>query len=319
MQIFTQSLIFISGLFILVISSNYLIQVSVKLAQLFRLTMLFIGAVLIAFGTSAPEAGVGIIAAIRNLKGIALGNIIGSNIANIGLIIGLCAFIRPIAVAKNIFKREAPLMLLATLLFYGLGYDLNISRFDGLALLFLFFIFCFLSYRGAKQSFDDREINDFTFNPFIGKMRSKGAAIILAAITLAGVVWGADIMVRSGSRLAVILGVPTWIIGITVFAVGTSLPELVTSLGAAFRGVSAISVGNIVGSNIFNLLFVMGVVALIRPFAIDQSLFSFEMPLLLLFTFVFFTVMRLGYKIKRWEGMFLFAGYIIFLFFLLRR
>jgi cation:H+ antiporter len=304
------------GLALLIASSGWLIQASVKLAQLLRLSMLFIGAVIIAFGTSAPEAGVGIVAAIRDSKGIALGNIIGSNIANIGLIIGLCAFIRPIHVKKHVFRLEAPLMLLSVILFYLLAGDFIISRLDGLLFLVLFLIFCFFSYRNSKKVLDNSEVNDFTFNPLINKIKTRRAVIAFVLAAIAGVVVGADLMVRSGSQLAVIFGVPAWIIGITVFAVGTSLPELVTSLNATVKGISTISVGNVVGSNIFNLLFVLGVVALIRPIEVGSQLFLYELPVLLVFTFVFFTVMRLGYTIRRLEGVILFLGYIAFLWFL---
>ncbi len=316
-EILLNLLIFCVGLAFLIVSSGWLIQSSVKFANFVRLTPLFIGAVLIAFGTSAPEAGVGIMAAIRNHKGIALGNIIGSNIANIGLIIGLCALIKPLKVQKTIFKREIPIMLFATVLFYVLAMDLVLSRIDGMIFVALFIIFCILSYLGSKKSFDESEMSDFSFNKTIGKVKSRSGIIFIIAASLVGIVIGADIMVRTGSRLAEIFSVPAWIIGITVFAIGTSLPELVTSLTATFKKVSSISVGNIVGSNIFNIFFVLGVVAIIRPINIDPSLLRFELPVLLVFSIVFFTVMRLRYTISRLEGLLLFLGYIAFIVFLL--
>ena len=133
-------LLFIIGLIILVVSSNWLIQASVKLSLLSKLTPLFIGAVLVAIGTSAPEAGVGIMAALRNQKGLALGNILGSNIANIGLILGLCAIFRPIRVDKSIFKREVPFLLFSVFLFYFLSADLFLSRLDGLIFISVFIV-----------------------------------------------------------------------------------------------------------------------------------------------------------------------------------
>jgi cation:H+ antiporter len=316
-EILLNLLIFCAGLTFLIISSDWLIQSSVKFANFMHLTPLFIGAVLIAFGTSAPEAGVGIMAAIRNHKGIALGNIIGSNIANIGLIIGLCALIRPLKIQKAIFKREVPIMLLATVLFYVLASDLVLSRIDGIIFIVFFIVFCILSYRGAKKSFDESEMSNFTFSKIIKRIESRFAIIMIILASLAGIVIGADIMVRAGSRLAEIFSVPTWIIGITVFAIGTSLPELVTSLTATFKKVSSISVGNIVGSNIFNILFVLGIVAIIRPIDIAPSLLVFELPVLLVFSIVFFTVMRTGYTIRRLEGLVMFLGYIAFIVFLL--
>tara|TARA_B100000315_G_scaffold244102_1_gene268231 strand:+ start:989 stop:1945 length:957 start_codon:yes stop_codon:yes gene_type:complete len=312
-------IIFIVGLCLLILSSDWLVQSSVKVSSIFKLSPLFIGAVLIAFGTSAPEAGVGIMAALRNQKGIALGNIIGSNISNIGLIVGLCALIRPLEVTKDIFKREVPIMLISVVMFYFLSWDLLISRIDGLIFILLFIVFCFLSYKGSKQSFDDKELSNFTLNKTLKSLNSRLGLFSLILLSLAGIILGADLMVGSGSRIAKIFGVAPWIIGITVFAIGTSLPELFTSLTASLKKASSISVGNIVGSNIFNVLFVLGIVALIRPINVDPSLLKFELPVLLVFSFVFFTVMRLRYRIGRWEGLAMFFGYAAFIFFLLKK
>jgi cation:H+ antiporter len=319
MEIFLHIVVFLCGLALLVLSSDWLIQSSVKLAFLFKLTPLFIGLVLVAFGTSAPEAGVGIMAAIRGQKEIALGNIVGSNIANMGLIIGLCALILPLGVNKSILKRETPIMLFATLLLWLLSRDLLISRADGAIFILCFIIFLIISYRGAKRSFKAEEIDDFSFLKIFEKINTPFLAFCFAAFSLAGLIYGAYIMVDRGAKLADIFGVSPWIIGITVFAVGTSLPELVASLTASLKKVPSISVGNIVGSNIFNILFVLGIVALIRPIGIEAQAISFEMPILVIFTFVFFTVMRTGYKISRWEGLSLFVGYIVFLAVLFRR
>ena len=142
MEIISSILLFIIGLIILVISSNWLIQASVKLSLLFKLTPLFIGAVLVAIGTSAPEAGVGIMAALRNQKGLALGNILGTNIVNIGLILLLSAIFRPLKVANHMFKREVPFLLFSVFLFYFLSLDLLLSRLDGLIFISAFVIFC---------------------------------------------------------------------------------------------------------------------------------------------------------------------------------
>ena len=306
-------LLFIIGLIILVVSSNWLIQASVKLSLLFKLTPLFIGAVLVAIGTSAPEAGVGIMAALRNQKGLALGNIIGSNIANIGLILGLCAIFRPIRVDKSIFKREVPFLLFSVFLFYFLSADLLLSRFDGLIFIFVFVIFCFISYFGAKKAFDHDEIKNFKIKKSLDKFTTHRPVLFIVLLSLVGMVWGADVMIKGGVGLAKIFGLSPWIIGITVFALGTSLPELATSLTASIKRVPSISVGNIVGSNICNIFLVLGLVAIIRPINLDPLILNFEVPALIIFTLVFFTVMRTGYKISRSEGLIMFLGYLGFL------
>ncbi|MBN3041151.1 MAG: calcium/sodium antiporter [Candidatus Omnitrophica bacterium] len=305
--------LFLAGLGLLILSSDWLIQSSVKLSFMYRLSPLFIGAVLIAFGTSAPEAGVSIMASIRDQNDIALGNIIGSNIANIGLIVGLCAMLRPFRVSKSMFKRELPLMLLAVLLLFLLSLDKFISRIDGIMFLVLFLFFCIFAYKGARKEFDHNEMSDFTLSKVLKKINSPAAAFFIILLCLIGVIFAADVMVRSGSAIAEIFGVKPWIIGLTIFALGTSLPELVTSLNAVFKKAPTISIGNIVGSNIFNILFVLGIAALIRPIAISPSLLKFELPLLLIFSFALFTVMLTGFTIKRWEGLLLFVGYLFFL------
>ena len=258
--------IFLIGLCLLVLSSVWLIQGSVKLSILFKLSPLFIGLVLIAFGTSAPEAAIGIIAALRNQKGIALGNIIGSNISNIGLILGVCAMVAPLAVkSKSIFKNEIPIMLASVLLFYFLSCDLFISRIDGAVFIGSFIAFCFVSYKRAKKSFDYSEIESFKLKKFLQRMNSKILLFAIIFASLLAIVYAADLMVKSGANLAQVFGISPWIIGITVFAIGSSLPELSASLTASLRKVPSLSLGNIIGSNIFNVLFVLGIVALIRP------------------------------------------------------
>lgn len=317
-EIFFNICLLFVGIFILVLGSDWLVQGCVKVSFLCRLTPLFIGLVLIAFGTSIPEAGVGIMAAIRNQKAIALGNIVGSNIANIGLVLGLCALLRPLDVNKSLLRREMPLMLLSMVLLYVLSLDLVISRLDGLIFIFFFMVFCFVSYKGAKKSFDDKGVGDFKFKKQLEKMNSFPPALLVIILSLSGIIFGADLMVRGGVALARIFAVSPWIIGVTVFAIGTSLPELTTSLTASFKGIPSISLGNIIGSNIFNILFVLGIVTLIRPVELEPSILRFELPVMFCFSIVMFVVMKTGHKITRLEGLAIFLGYIIFLFFLLK-
>lgn len=320
MIILVNFLVFFAGLFLLIFSSDWLIQGSVKISRRFSLSPLFIGMVVVAFGTSAPEAGVGIMAALRDYKGIALGNIIGSNIANIALILGSCALIFPLKISsKAVFKRELPFMLGAVLLFYFLSLDGLISRIDGILFLVCFILFCLFSYKGAREIFDTAEIENFHFRNIFKKINNPGLTWGATLISLAGIVWGADLMVKGGSSLAYIWGVKPWLVGITIFAVGTSLPELAASLSAAVKKIPSLSVGNIIGSNIFNILLVLGLVALIRPIPVDASYLRFEYPALLLFSFGLYILMKTGNIISRKEGLALFIGYLIFIFFLLRR
>ncbi|MCP4653617.1 MAG: calcium/sodium antiporter [Candidatus Omnitrophica bacterium] len=312
------AIIFGTGLLVLIYSSDWFIQSSVRLSYLLKLSPLFIGLVIVAFGTSAPEGGVGIMAAIHNREGIALGNIIGSNIANIGLILGVCALISPLKVNKDALRRELPIMIAAVLLLFVLSFDLVLSRSDGLILLACFFAFLITSYKGAKEFFDPSEIEGFEFRAIFKKSNTIRVAFFISFLSLLGVVLGADLMVRGGANLAKYFGVSPWVIGITVFAIGTSLPELAASLVAAQKKMSSISVGNVVGSNIFNILLVLGVVACIRPIHIDASILRFELLVLLLFSVVAFVFMKTRHGIGRREGAIFFLGYLIFLIILFK-
>ncbi|OPX28189.1 MAG: hypothetical protein B1H08_06365 [Candidatus Omnitrophica bacterium 4484_171] len=312
--------IFVSGLILLIYSSGFLIQSSVKLSFLLRLAPLFIGIIIVAFGTSAPELAVGITAALKHQKAIALGNIVGSNISNIGLILGLCAIFMPLKINKDIFKKELPIMILSTALLYVFSLDRILSRIDGLVFVVLFIIFCFISFKSARTSEYHQEVAGFKFNKILKGINSKLLIGVFIFVSIILVIWGANLMVKSGVNIAHIFGISPWVIGITVFAVGTSLPELAASMAASVKKVSSIGVGNIVGSNIFNILLVLGAVSLIRPITIDtSSVLVFEMPALLLFNILLVIFMRTSFKISRIEGFILLASYVTFIIVLITK
>jgi len=312
--------IFVSGLILLIYSSGFLIQSSVKLSFLLRLAPLFIGIIIVAFGTSAPELAVGITAALKHQKAIALGNIVGSNISNIGLILGLCAIFMPLKINKDIFKKELPIMILSTALLYVFSLDRILSRIDGLVFVVLFIIFCFISFKSARTSEYHQEVAGFKFNKILKGINSKPLIGVFIFVSIILVIWGANLMVKSGVNIAHIFGISPWVIGITVFAVGTSLPELAASMAASVKKVSSIGVGNIVGSNIFNILLVLGAVSLIRPITIDtSSVLVFEMPALLLFNILLVIFMRTSFKISRIEGFILLASYVTFIIVLITK
>lgn len=307
---------FLAGLILLIISSDCLIQSSVKLSLFFRLTPLFIGLIVVALGTSAPEAGVGIMAAIRDQKSIALGNIVGSNIANIGLILGVCALCSPLKMNKKVFNLELPIMILAVILLYVLSLDLLLSRVDGVILIFCFIVFCFFSYNKAKNSFAENELEHFEFRKLFRKINSRPLIFGLTMISILGIIYGADLMVKGGVGIAGKFNISPWIIAITVFSVGTSLPELAASVTASFKKVPSISVGNVIGSNIFNILLVLGIIALIRPVPVRVSYLGFEYLALILFSLALFLFMETKYRMGRLEGFVLLLGYILFIVFL---
>ncbi len=308
--------IFIIGLILLILSSDFLIESSVKLASLFKLTPLFIGLILIAFGTSAPEAGVGIIAALKNRTEISLGNVIGSNITNIGLVLGICSLLRVLSVEKSFFKREFPFLLSSVVLLYILSLDSVLSRLDGILFLIIFAVFLLFSYIKSRDEYQ-RKTEEIELKKMFRNFVSKPLVCLIFLFSLLGVVWGADIMVNAGVRLAKNFKINTWVIAVSVFAIGTSLPELAASLSATVKKVHSISVGNIVGSNIFNILFILGIVSLIRPIKIDLSSLRFEFFWLFIFTLSLFLPKITQNKITRIQGGFLFLAYFYFLIFLI--
>lgn len=319
MEYLTGIFLFIVGLLFLTVSADWLIQFSVKFAKFFKLSPLFIGIILVAFGTSMPELAVSILASLKGEDGIALGNVVGSNIANIALILGICGLLMPVAVGKKIFKFEVPIMLVSTLLLYFFSIDLLISRFEACLLLLMFVIFLVVAYKNAHDKEESSEIDNFEFKKIIKNVDSKVVISLLAAASLVGVVIGANLMVKGGVKLAYLFGVSPWVVGLTVFAVGTSLPELAASISAVVKKVPSISVGNIVGSNIFNILLVVGVAALIKPIQIEQTVPLFEMPALIIFTLCLYIVIKTTYKVTRMEGLALLSGYIFFIAAIIKR
>ncbi|MFQ5681197.1 MAG: calcium/sodium antiporter [Candidatus Omnitrophota bacterium] len=312
------ALVLVCGLVVLVVSARWFIQGCVRACGIFRLTPLFIGLVLVAAGTSVPELAVGLTAVLKGQRGIALGNVLGSNVCNIGLILGLCAFFRPLSVDRGIFKREAPALILSLVLFYLLGRDLVIGRIDGALFILAFVVFCFVSYFGSRRSFDSAGTEEVRLSEWLQRLRTWPLVMLVILPSLAGVGLGAELMVRGGVSLARAFGVRPWIIAITVFALGTSLPELATSLTASFKKASDISVGNIIGSNIFNVLLVLGLVAVVRPITVEPSVLRFEFPFLFLLTVFLTALMRRRYRLGRREGLAMLLLYIGFLLTLVR-
>lgn len=303
-------LVLIFGLALLSYSSNYLIKTSVKLAYLLKLSTLFIGLIFVAFGTSLPEAAVSIVAVVKKYKDIALGTVVGSNIANIGLVLGISGLLRPLKVDVTLFKREIPIMLGSCALLYIFCLNGVISRLEGGVFLLGFVLFCIYSYKGSKFHKEDE---DFKLDGFLDKTKSKLFIIGLFSVSLLLLVLSANLMITTGVNLAKFFGVRPWIIAITIFAVGTSLPELAASITASLKKVSSISVGNVVGSNIFNVLLVLGLASMLRPIPIEQSTVRFELPLLIVFSIVVTLFMRLKNSLSRFQAAALFVFYLVFI------
>lgn len=261
-------ILLVAGFVLLVKGADIFVDGSVAIAQYFRIPSLIIGLTIVAFGTSAPEAAVSITAAVTGQNGIAVGNVIGSNLFNLLMVLGACALIKPCPVEPSVLRSEYPLSIIAVIAFIvltltGLGGSepLLLSRIDGVILLGLFAFFLISTIRKALRH---PVANDVSC-----KRISLPKGLLLSLAGLTGIIVGGQAVVNSASAIAASFGVSQTLIGLTIVAVGTSLPELVTSIAAALKGQTDIAVGNVIGSNLFNLLFVLSISVTIHPITVE--------------------------------------------------
>ena len=243
------------GFSMLVKGADWFVDGTSGMARKLGIPQLVVGLTIVAMGTSTPEAAVSITAALKNNAGIAIGNVIGSNILNILIILGVTAVITTVAIQKSTLYVEIPYMLVVTIALILMGLDGKVSRIEGILLWGMFLVYLAYLYYLAKKGKEEKEEVE----------ESIWKLIVSAILGGAIVVWGSDITVDAATKIAQILGMSERFIGLTIVALGTSLPELVTSVTAARKGNADIAIGNIVGSNIFNILFVIGTAALIIP------------------------------------------------------
>ncbi len=265
-----------------------------------------------AFGTSAPELVVSVGSAVSGQPGIALGNVVGSNIANVLLIVGVSAFILPIAIATRVVRWDVPLMIAVSLGFFAMALDGEITRFDGMVLLVGIFAYTWWQVREGRQT-PDRDAEKPAVAP------SRGLSAVLVLVGLAALWIGGRWFVAGSVSLARAWGLSELVIGLTVVAVGTSLPEAATSVVASFRGESDLAVGNIVGSNVFNVLAVMGASASMAPEAIQiaPTALRFDIPVMVAAGVVCLPIFFTGAVVARWEGAVLFGYYIAYVGFVI--
>lgn len=316
-------ILFVVGIILLIKGADYLVEGSSSLAKKWGVSTLVIGLTIVAFGTSMPELVVSITSALKGSGDIALGNIVGSNIANILLILGVSGIIRNLKVQRSTIWKEIPFSLLAAIVLLIFANTLildkitlsNIFRFEGLILLLFFIIFLYyvfeLAQRGKSTVMDEKiEI----------KRHSGTTVFLMIAGGLTALYFGGKWTVEGAVSLARLFGLSEYFIGLTIVAVGTSLPELFTSVMAVRKGDANLAVGNVVGSNIFNIFLVLGVTAVIFP--INLPLFA-NIDLLVLFaaTLLLFLFMFVGRKheLERWQGILFVLLYIAYVIFLIRR
>ena len=300
------------GSMLLVKGGDWTVDAAVFVAQRFGISQLVIGFTILAFGTSLPELIVSILSNLRGSPGIAVGNVLGSNIANIAFIIGFVAIASPLVKKSKAIARDLVFMLLVTVMFAGLLVYGYIGYLAGAGMLVLLFGYIFYQYYAATHGGDLPEEEDEEEAP---TFKTMGRALIFLLLGLFAIAIGAEFLVRGASIGALAIGVPESVIALSLIAFGTSLPELSTSLIAAKKGHSDMVFGNIIGSNVFNILMIMGVASLVRP--ISSSMFAaqlvnFDVWVTLAVSVVFAALLFTRKSIGRYTGMAMFAGYILY-------
>lgn len=309
----------VGGIGALYFGAEWMVRGAARIAREFGVRPIVVGLTVVSLGTSAPELVVSIVASFRESADIAVGNVLGSNLANIGLILGLTALARPMLVAARVIRREVPVMLLVTLLLFPLAWNGDLSRMDGALLLLVlisYLVFVFRAVEGEDPEKED-EFNRAAMEPGILTRRAFLVDVGLVVAGGLGLFLGGHAIVESGTYFAEVFGMSELIIGLTVVAVGTSLPELATSLVAALRKEADIAVGNIIGSNVFNIAAVLGIASLIKPMPIHPSVLVEELPAVLIISALLFLLMAMPWKarrnrITRFEGALLLLSYLAF-------
>ena len=267
MALMIQVLLLVVGFVLLVKGADWFVEGAASIADKFGIPQIVIGLTIVAMGTSAPEAAVSISAALKGSAEITIGNVVGSNILNILIILGLTSVIRTIFVQRTTIYYEIPMVIGITAILAFMGLQNNVvGRLEGLILMGCMVVYMLYLLRLAKRgTIENEELEEFA------KKSSMGKLIFLVIVGVAAIVWGSDIAVNAATAIARIFGMSERFIGLTIVALGTSLPELVTSVTAALKGNSDIAVGNIVGSNLFNIMFVVGLTAIITPVVYDPA------------------------------------------------
>jgi cation:H+ antiporter len=308
----------IGGLVLLVIGGEFLVRGASKLALAFGLTPLVIGLTVVAFGTSAPELAVSVKAALSGSADIAVGNVLGSNIFNVLFILGLSALITPLVVAQQMVKKEVPIMIAAALIAYGMALDGTISQIEGGILFAGVVAYTWFAIRSAsaeKKAIKEEYEKEIGGPAEAAEAKNPKSILSSLAFILGGLVilvYGSKLLVEGATELARGWGISELVIGLTIVAAGTSLPEVAASAIAAFKGERDIAVGNVVGSNIFNLLSVLGLSSIASPLGIpvSEGALSFDFPIMIACMVACLPVFYIGYSISRSRGI-MFLGYYI--------
>ncbi len=312
MWIIFSLILFVAGLAILIKGSDFFVGSSALVARHFGVSRLIIGLTLVSMGTSLPELGASVYASYAGEGEIAVGNVVGSNIANIAIVLGACILLRQIRIKKKMIRRDGLIMLGVTILFIFLVIG-GVRRWEGLILMIIFVIYILLLYKHNKTDREDEELCEISdrFCPKESNLKVEYVKLIAGCI---GVFLGSKLLVDSAVDIAQTFSISQSVIGSTLIAFGTSVPELAVSMTAILKRLEDISIGNIIGSNIFNILWVIGVAALVANLAVDEILLYVNIPIMLIVSALLLIFMAVRGKLERWQGIIFVAIYVVFIF-----
>lgn len=303
-----QVLLLIFGIVVVLKSADWLTNGAVGLATKLGISQIVIGLTIVAIGTSMPEFFVSIVSAIKGTPDLAVGNIVGSNIFNVLLIVGVAATVAPIAIQRATVRRDIPIAIVASIMLTFMMLDDNISRIDAVILFAAFIAFIWITLRNSKNDANEKDAST-------EKVIPTWKSVLFIIFGLVGLVLGSNIFVDNASSLAHGWGISDAVIGLTIVAGGTSLPELATSAVAARKGDSGIAIGNVLGSNVFNILMILGLTGIISPMHI-QNITYIDMAVMVISMALFWLFSFTKLRVERWEGCVLiacFLGYITWL------
>lgn len=299
------------GFVLLIKGADWFVDGSSSVAKILRVPSIIIGLTVVAFGTSAPELAVSVAAALTGNNDISIGNVIGSNLFNMLVVTGACTLAMPMIIDKKIIKNDFPFsIIVSAVLFVMIVFDKKISRPDGIILLMIFGWFIFKTVRDALSTRVEATEAAYKISPV--------KSVLAIIIGLTGVVIGGDVVVDSASRIASDFGLSQTLIGLTIVAMGTSLPEFVTSVIASRKGENGLALGNVIGSNIFNILLVLGASSVLKPMAIS-ALSVFDLMVLLISSILVIAFAKIDYKLSAKEGVVMLLFYGIYMVYIILR
>ena len=302
MPLLINILLLFMGAFLLTVGSNYFVEGASRVARRLGVSQLVIGATMVALGTSLPEFSVSFLSALKNMPSISIGNIVGSNICNICLILGFSSILRPVKTLRYLLRFEYPLLFLSSLLLFLFSLNGIIGRIEALCYVILLFCFLYFYYKKLPQEETEKDKNISTKRAFI-----------IAFFGLLALLAGSELFIKSAVFIARILGVSELVIGLSLVALGTSLPELASTIAAVLKQKEEIALGNVIGSNILNILFIVGMVSFIKPIKTEVQLIKLDIPYMIFVTILLFITLRFKDRIDRKTGALFVALYLLYI------